>query len=115
VVLLAAIRDVFDARHVDRITSKDLVTALLEQDDMPWSEWRGVHGDQNPRRLSQGELAKALAPFGIKSRTVWRYTDSKRDTSGKGYHRHQFEDAWASYCSEGDTTAQANNIKRLVS
>jgi hypothetical protein len=110
VVLLAAIRDVFDARHVDRITSADLVAALVEQDDAPWSEWRGINGDQNPRRLSQGELAKALAPFGIKSRSIRLHG---KGSTAKGYYRHQFEDAWASYCSEGGTTAQASNIKQL--
>jgi len=28
-----------------------------------WSEWRGIHGNQQPRKLSQGELAKLLEPF----------------------------------------------------
>jgi hypothetical protein len=94
VVLLRHIRDVFDARGVDRLFSRVLVQALNEIDDAPWSEWRGVRDDQQPRRLSQGELARLLRPFRIRPRTVW----PMRTTSAKGYYRHQFEQAWRNYC-----------------
>jgi hypothetical protein len=40
VLLLQDIRQVFDARSVDRIFSKDLVEALRAKEDAPWCEWR---------------------------------------------------------------------------
>jgi Protein of unknown function (DUF3631) len=60
VLLLRDILEVFDARGVDRLASRVLVEALNAMDDAPWSEWRGIHDERQPRRLSQGELAPAL-------------------------------------------------------
>ena len=114
VVLLRHIRDVFDARGVDRLFSRILVQALNEIDDAPWSEWRGVRDDQQPRRLSQGELARLLRPFRIRPRTVW----PMRTTSAKGYYRHQFEQAWRSYCdgqAADGTPSQPSVIRQLRS
>jgi hypothetical protein len=62
VVLLRDIRDIFDGRRVDRLPSKAIVDRLNNADDAMWSEWRGIHGNQQPRKLSQGELAKLLEP-----------------------------------------------------
>jgi hypothetical protein len=39
--------------------------------DAPWNEWRGPHGDQVPRHLTQGQMARMLAPFGIRPRVIW--------------------------------------------
>ena len=69
--------------------------------------------DQTPRRLSPDEMARLLVPFGIRPKTVWPPRRSTRDRSVKGYHRKQFEAAWAAYC-EG-TPAQHGNVKYLVS
>jgi hypothetical protein len=114
VVLLQHIRDVFDAHGVDRLFSRVLVRALNEMDDAPWSEWRGLHDDQQPRRLSQGELARLLKPFGIRPRSIWPLG---HHNSAKGYFRHQFESTWRSYCDDtdaaGGTPSQASVIKRL--
>jgi hypothetical protein len=110
ITTLRGLRDVYDTRHVDRSISKDLVAALNEQDDGIWAEWRGVKGDQNPRRLSQGELAKVLAPFGIKSRSIRL---QGKGSTAKGYYRHQFEQTWASYCPTDGTTAQPSNVRQL--
>ena len=116
VVLLRDIRHQFDLQDADRFTSVGLVAALNAMDDAPWSEWRGIRDDQSPRKLSPGELAKILAPFRIRPRSIWPAT-GKRAASGKGsskgYLRAQFEHAWAAYCSEGDTPAQPSNINML--
>ena len=76
--LLEDIRDLFDLRPgIDRLTSAAMVDGLLELPDGLWSEWRGPQDNQVPHRMSQGGLATMLAPFGIRSRTIW-----PRDGSG---------------------------------
>jgi hypothetical protein len=113
VLLLADIRTIFDATRADRIASEQLVTFLNDMDDADWSDWRGLRDDQQPRPLSQGQLALILKPFGIRPRSIWppgRRADGK---SRKGYLRSQFERAWRQYCPEDGTPAQQNNIRQL--
>jgi hypothetical protein len=113
VTLLSHIREIFEAHAIDRIASAGLVEALIGMDEAPWCEWRGIRGDQQPRSLSQGELARLLAPFRIRSRSIWPRTQRTPDSkSRKGYFRADFEAAWQSYCRSG-TPAQPRNIKAL--
>jgi hypothetical protein len=106
VVLLHDIRDVFNARSVDRMFSVELVRALNNIDDAMWSEWRGLRGDQQPHRMSPGEVARLLGPFGIRPRTIWPPNRAAGGRSAKGYFRAQFEQAWRSYCGEDGTPSQ---------
>jgi hypothetical protein len=110
VTLLTDIRDIFDRRQIDRLPSAVLVGDLVSNEDGLWGEWRGVKDDQQPRKLAQGELAKLLAPFRIKPRTVWPVPRTK---SRSGYYRSQFEVAWAAYCPQAHTPAQPSKIKYL--
>lgn len=90
-LLLADIKDIFEARRIDRLTSKDLVAALLEIEDRPWAEWKG-------KSLSTNQLANLLRSFGIASGTI-------RPPSGntaKGYKRDQFLEAWKHYLPSCD-------------
>ena len=113
VLLLSDIRDIFDRQPtVDRLSSAVIVCRLLDMPRGLWSEWRGPRDDQTPRKLSQGELARMLAPFGIRPKTIWPPRRGTRDRSAKGYRRKQFEAAWASYCSDG-TPAQPSNVRYL--
>jgi hypothetical protein len=50
-MLLENIRQVFDARRVDRIISQILVDELVALEGAPWSEWRGRAGIGNPAPL----------------------------------------------------------------
>jgi hypothetical protein len=112
VTLLRDIRKVFDGRRVDRVTSKDLVIALVAMDDAGWSEWTGVNGNESPRKLSQGQLARALSPFGIRPTSI---RTLGKDTTLKGYHLEMFEKVWAGYCSEAGTPEhQASNVRQLL-
>jgi hypothetical protein len=114
VTLLNDILGVFDDLGVDRLTSAKLVEELVAMDDAGWAEWRGLEDNQQPRQLSQGELARLLAPFGIRPRTVWpqrRNLGSSR--SQKGYLRSQFESTWHKYCDEPDTPSQHNKFSKL--
>ena len=93
VTLLRHIREIFEAHRVDRIASAALVGALLDLEDAPWAEWRGVKDDQQPRKLTQATLASLLKAFHIRPRSIWptgRTADSK---SHKGYYRADFEAA----------------------
>jgi hypothetical protein len=124
VLLLHDIRTVFDARNVDRLFSEQLIAALVGIEDAMWSEWRGLHGGQQPHHLSQSELAKLLAPFDIRPKTIWPPQRTPASRSAKGYLRSQFEQAWASYCDgfdddpaggTGGTSSQSSNIRHLRS
>jgi hypothetical protein len=75
-----------------------LWTHLTAMDDAPWSEWRGIHGNQQPRKLSPGELARLLEPFQIRPQTIRVFAAASGKPTLKGYYRAQFEAAWRSYC-----------------
>jgi len=113
VILLDDCRTIFDRDGADRMTSETLVTALLELDsNWSWSEWRGQRDDQQPRKLSVGELARLLRPFQIRPRSM-RVPGVVK--TRKGYFRKQFEAAWDRYCPEGGTPARPNNVRHLSS
>ena len=115
VVLLRDIRDIFDGQGVDRLPSKTIVDRLNGADDAMWSEWRGVRGNQQPHKLSQGELAKLLEPFRIRPRTLRTFSNASGKPTAKGYYRHEFEAAWRSYCQGDVTPSQPRNIRHLRS
>ena len=111
VILLDDTRTTFARTNADRLTSDALVAALLELDNnWSWSEWRGVRDDQQPRKLSVGELARLLRPFSIRPRSM-----RVAGTTGtrKGYLKSQFETAWGRYCPDGGTPGQGSNIRHL--
>jgi hypothetical protein len=115
VILLGHIRDIFDARGVDRLPSKTMVDHLTAADDAPWSEWRGIDGNQQPRKLSPGELAKLLEPFQIRPQTIRTFAAAAGRPTLKGYYRAQFEAAWRAYCKDNVTPSQPKNIRHLRS
>lgn len=99
--LLADVRAVFESRNVDRITTTDLIDALAEDAESPWSSWR------DSERISPRGLARLLRPFGIRRGTI-RLDDS---TTAKGYQRSWFEDAWSRYTdSNRSQGSQATTI-----
>ena len=110
--MLHDIRDIFNTRGADRLTSKELVAGLNDLEEGAWSEWRGIRDNDRPHRLTQAELAALLAPFQIRPRVIWPGHRAAGSKSARGYLRSQFEDAWASYC-QGVTPSQPNNIRHL--
>jgi hypothetical protein len=110
VMLLQDIRNAFASAAVDRISSRDLAAVLIEIDDAPWSEWRGLHSNQQPRPLSQAQLAQLLRPFDIRPRSMWR-GQRPQGKSAKGYYRNQFEAAWRSYCSPTSSRAAPSVVR----
>jgi uncharacterized protein DUF3631 len=83
--LLADVRDLFGDRGVDRLSSAEIVDALVQREDRPWPEWHG-------RPLSKRGLARLLGRFGI-GPTQLRIGGDKT----RGYDRAAFADAWARY------------------
>ncbi|HZR62653.1 MAG TPA: DUF3631 domain-containing protein, partial [Xanthobacteraceae bacterium] len=86
VLLLTDLRAIFAERHLDRLSSVEMVAALIAIEGRPWAEWRGG------KPLSANSLARMLAPFGIAPETI-------RTTTGtpKGYYLAHFDDAFARY------------------
>jgi hypothetical protein len=113
IVLLDDIREIFTRLRVDRIHSENLVEELVALEARPWSAFRGVHDNQQPRKLTQGTLAYTLKPFKIEPRTVWPLGPrSSRGKSKKGYYKKDFLEAWAAYCEDGAPT-DGNDPKNL--
>jgi hypothetical protein len=114
IVLLIAIRKVFDACGADSLPTKTLLDALHALDEAEWSEFRGVRGDQQPHRLKDTELALMLKEFKIRSHTIWPENRTADSKSAKGWRRSQFEAAWRAYCADEDgTTSHPSNVRSL--
>jgi putative DNA primase/helicase len=85
-LLLADIRTIFAERCAERLASAELVETLAAIEGRPWAEWKAG------KAITANGLARLLAPFAIVPDTI-----RLGDRTPKGYHRHQFEDAFARY------------------
>ncbi len=95
--LLEDIREAFDTD--DRLHTADLIDRLCKAEDSPWTDYNFRSNDSAKRRISDMQLAKLIAPYGIKPKQI-KYAGRGR----KGYMRDQFEKSWARYLSfEVDT------------
>lgn len=89
-MLLTACKDIFVG--TDRITTVDLLKALVDLDTGPWAEWWGKDVGLNRPQGPASRLARMLKPYGILPGTI-------RTSQGtaKGYYLADFEDAFARY------------------
>ena len=102
--LLRDCRAVFEVRpYADRLASTDLLKALLDLEESPWSE---LH---KGRPLTVRGLARLLNPYDVTPGSV-RLPDG---TTPKGYYRAAFADAWSRYVRPSPvrnaTSPQADN------
>ncbi|MCL2591583.1 MAG: DUF3631 domain-containing protein, partial [Betaproteobacteria bacterium] len=84
--LLADIAEVFEARHLDRISTKNLIVALCDDEEKSWAIFnRG-------KWITPKQIARRLKEYGITSKTI-------REGYGtsKGYELEQFRDAFSRY------------------
>lgn len=96
--LLSDIQYVFESKGVDRISTADLITALIADDEKPWATYnRG-------KPLSPRQLSKQLAAYNIKTKTV-RF----KQATPKGFELAQFEDAFARYLSQTPPETKQRN------
>jgi Protein of unknown function (DUF3631) len=86
IMLLADIRTIFSERRTDRLSSAELVEALVAIEGRPWMEWKGG------KAITANGVARLLAPFKIISGTI----RTSRGTP-KGYQLAHFQDAFARY------------------
>jgi len=85
-ILLADIRDLFDASGQDFVSSADICVGLANVEDHPWGEWnRG-------RPISKHDLAGLLVPFGIRP-----FQRRLGQVVTRGYRHEDFADAWLRY------------------
>lgn len=85
-LLLADIKVLFDGLSVKQLASAKIVKELGNMEERPWAEWR------QGRPMTASQLAKALAPFGIRPSTI-----RIRNDTAKGYSRQAFEESWVRY------------------
>jgi hypothetical protein len=76
----------------DKLSTGDLLGRLIRHGEGPWAiQWEAEVGRGNTASAGR-KLSKFLKPFGIHS-SQWRYADEVV----RGYHKRDFEDAWARY------------------
>jgi uncharacterized protein DUF3631 len=85
-LLLADIRQVFESRGADRLSSVDLATELADIETSPWGEWS--HG----KPLTAPRLARLLKPFEVFPECI-----RVGGTTPRGYLVEQFGDAFRRY------------------
>jgi putative DNA primase/helicase len=98
--LLADIRDVFEARGIDRIKSADLAAALVAIEGHSWAE----HG-RSGKPLSANGLARMLGSDNISPSTVRFGSDT-----AKGYELEQFADVFARYLPPLNPTVTPSQV-----
>ncbi len=93
VKLLHAIRNAFAESGTERMSTEQMIDALLASDDAPWVTWWANDARNGNYRTPASQLAKKLKTFGIAPGTV-RLPDGK---TPKGYKTESFADAWERY------------------
>ena len=96
VQLLASCRVAFGEGQ-DRITTKDLLDKLIEEETgTPWAHWWENDLNKTPPNVRgpAARIARLLKPFGIKARVIKMPDDS----TSRGYLREDFEDNWSRFC-----------------
>lgn len=89
VLLLADIRDLFEALGSDRLPSGDIAAALAKLEDRPWPEW-----GRQQKPISATGIARILRPFQVRPKRL----RIEGETAGvRGYERADLEDAWERY------------------
>lgn len=84
--LLSDIRQIFEIKNVEKISSADLISALCEDDEGAWSTYnRG-------KPINAKQVARQLAPYAIKSKTIRTEWGTP-----KGYEFVQFSDVFERY------------------
>lgn len=89
-LLLGHVRDAFGDQ--DKITTADLLRALIERDDGPWAKWWANDVEAGRIKAPGARLAKLLKPFGPEPKQLW--IDGRKE---RGYESQAFTEAWDRY------------------
>jgi len=98
--LLSDIRTVFETTTNAVLFTASLIDLLCKIDEGPWSDFK------KGKALTPRQLAFLLRAFGIKSPGTVRTGTA----TAKGYHRIDFEDAWARYLPSASATPPDNDL-----
>ena len=105
VMLLAAFREIFEARKVSQISTKNVLLALIERQGDPWGALWARDIARGNLRGPAAKLAQLLKPFGIIPQTI-----REDGTTAKGYKLSSLDDAFPATCPkdrpENVTTSQ---------
>ena len=93
-ILLADIRQIFEAQDLEKIPSVELACLLCEIETSPWGEW------SQGKPLSAAKLARLLKPFAISPHSI-----RLEDKTPKGYEREDFDDAFTRYLRAPEGTS----------
>ena len=83
--LLADLRAVFAKAGADRLSTDDIIEALLDLDESPWADIRG-------KAIDSRTLARRLGKYDVKPKQLRM---GERNT--RGYERTDLADAWGRY------------------
>ena len=86
VLLLGDLKRLYENREADRLSSAEIVAALLEMEYRPWPEWR------NGKPITRQQLATLLRPFDIVPKSLWI-----GERTVRGYELGALEDAFSRY------------------
>ena len=89
VQLLADIKDIFEDRGGERLSSSVICDALAEKEESPWSEW-----GRPPKSITPATLARQLVHFGIKPKQMM---GKGVPSNTRGYEIEAFTDAFTRY------------------
>jgi hypothetical protein len=106
---LRAVRKVFDETGQETLFTKEILPALIEDEEAPFASWWDPRGleDGRAKRYAR-DLAKHLRSYEIKPDKVYR--DGEKD---RGYKREWFEDAWRRYVPT-DVPSRVGEVPSLV-
>jgi len=94
VKLLSHIRDVFNETQTDRLSTKEILEALVAlETDAPWAEWWEQDLKNENIKSAGAKLARKLKRYGIKAKPFWVSGETAR-----GYFREEFEQVWKRFC-----------------
>jgi hypothetical protein len=112
VKLLTAIRGIFDAAGADKLTTKDILEALVAtEDDAPWALWFEDALKHDELKGPASRLARMLKPYGIKPGSLRLAGDV-----AKGYARIDFEPVWKLYLPAvpTDSPLSVTNVTKVT-
>jgi hypothetical protein len=86
--LLGDIQNIFESKRIDKISTADLITALCEDEEAPWSTYnRG-------KPIASRQVKKQLEPYQIESKAIRLFPNSSQV---RGFELDQFTDSFTRY------------------
>jgi hypothetical protein len=99
VQLLGDIRQLFKEQNTDRLSSEEIVEALVRMEDRPWAEY------PKGQPITKNGVARVLKPFEVKPKQL-RFRDGRSGISG--YELGWFHDAFSRYLGNQTSTTSIN-------